>query len=117
MAIGFLIILFTATYSRSVISMTNSTAAKSSSTYSNWWSSRAAGFSWPFPATPPIFMRSFRCGAGFGTQCRFGSRSSSTTHWQIFRAAKQPELATGGYDGGGIEVFYGEAVNNRILLG
>src|SRR5262249_10679232 len=27
------------------------------------------------------------------------------------------ELAAGGYDGGGIEVFYGEGINNRIALG
>ena len=27
------------------------------------------------------------------------------------------ELAAGGYDGGGIEVFYGEGTNNRIALG
>jgi len=27
------------------------------------------------------------------------------------------ELAAGGYDGGGIEVFYGEGTGNRIALG
>jgi PKHD-type hydroxylase len=27
------------------------------------------------------------------------------------------ELAAGGYEGGGIEVFYGEGTNNRMALG
>ena len=38
-------------------------------------------------------------------------------HSQIFRAAKQFELAAGGYDGGGIEVFYRKGTGNRIAFG
>src|SRR5882724_8968561 len=70
--------------------MTNSKAAKSFSNCGTWWSSRVAGFSWPFPATPPIYMRFFRYGAASDTRCQSGLRSNNATHWQIFRLACRP---------------------------
>jgi hypothetical protein len=71
-----------ATCRRSIISMTSSKAARSPSSERNWWSSRAAGSSWPFPATLPIFTRFFRCAAASDTRCRSGSPSSNASNCQ-----------------------------------
>lgn len=54
-------------------------------------SSRGAGFFWPFPATAPMYTKSFRCAAASDTRWRFGSRSSNATHWQIFSLACRPK--------------------------
>ena len=50
-----------------------------------WWSSRAAGFCWPFPATPPMSTRFCPCAAVSDTRCQFGSQRSKHSHWPISR--------------------------------